>query len=223
MAPTPATGHLQLYTYFRSSCSWRVRIALEWKGIPYESIFVHLLKNEQNDEEYGQVNPMHQVPALVIDGQCLTQSLPIIEYLDDNFPDRPLLPKDPLQRFRVRQICEIIASAIQPMQNLAVLKMVSDYGGNKTDFAAFFIKKGLAAVEAILRETSGTYSVGDDVTMADACLVPQVASAERFNVDLEPYPNIRRICAALSELEPFKKAHAFAQDDCPDELRWSKL
>ena len=126
MASTTATsaGPIKLFTYFRSSCAWRVRIALELKNIRYEPIFVNLLKDEQNKEEFIQLNPMHQVPALLMDNQCLTQSLAIIEYLDEVYPECPLMPKDPLQRFRVRQVSEIVVSGIQPLQNLGCLKKV---------------------------------------------------------------------------------------------------
>jgi len=116
----------KLHTYFRSSASWRVRIALNWKKIEYESVFVNLLKDDQYGPEYASINPLGQVPALVIDDQVLLQSVAIMEYLEEKYPDHPILPKDLIQRARVRQAAEIINSGIQPLQNLTVLKKISD-------------------------------------------------------------------------------------------------
>jgi maleylacetoacetate isomerase len=118
----------KLHTYFRSSCAWRVRIALAWKNVEYESVAVNLLKGEQQDEKFVSVNPLRQVPALLIDGHVLSQSLAIMEYLEEKFPDRPILPKDLIQRARVRQIAEMIGSGIQPLQNLSVINKVLKFG-----------------------------------------------------------------------------------------------
>lgn len=206
-----------LYSYFRSSCSWRVRIALAMKGIAYEYKAVSLLKGEQMQEKYQVLTPMAQVPSLEIDGFVINQSLPIIEYLDETREEPALLPKDPKQRCIVRQISEIINSGIQPLQNLKILKYVGD--DRKLEWGHKFIDEGLAALEKMLKTTAGKYSVGDEVTMADLCLVPQVYNAGRFKVDMSKFPTISRINAALGELDAFIAAHPNKQPDCPDDLK----
>ncbi|XP_068539210.1 maleylacetoacetate isomerase isoform X1 [Anas acuta] len=207
-----------LYGYFRSSCSWRVRIALALKGIAYDQVPVNLLKDggQQLSAEFKAVNPMKQVPALKIDGITLSQSLAIIHYLEDTRPNPRLLPQDPKKRAQVRMISDHIASGIQPLQNLSVLKQM---GEKKTEWAQKCITSGFQALEQVLQQTAGRYCVGDEVSMADLCLVPQVANAERFNVDLGPYPTITRINKALLELEAFKVSHPSRQPDTPAELR----
>ncbi|XP_013084764.2 maleylacetoacetate isomerase-like isoform X1 [Biomphalaria glabrata] len=207
-----------LYSYFRSSASWRVRIALAIKDINYEYKAVHLVKDggQQHSEEYKRLNPMEQVPTLVIDGHTLTQSLPIIEYLEERNPEPPLLPKDSFGRAQVRALSELINSGIQPLQNSTVLEKVGD---GKEEWARSFIVKGFQALETLLKQTSGKYSYGDTVTMADLCLVPQMFAAKRFKVDLEPFPTICRVHDALAELSAFKAADASNQPDTPDELR----
>ncbi|XP_038036461.2 maleylacetoacetate isomerase isoform X1 [Anas platyrhynchos] len=207
-----------LYSYFRSSCSWRVRIALALKGIAYDQVPVNLLKDggQQLSAEFKAVNPMQQVPALKIDGITLSQSLAIIHYLEDTRPNPRLLPQDPKKRAQVRMISDHIASGIQPLQNLSVLKQM---GEKKTEWAQKCITSGFQALEQVLQQTAGRYCVGDEVSMADLCLVPQVANAERFNVDLGPYPTITRINKALLELEAFKVSHPSRQPDTPAELR----
>ncbi|XP_026568150.1 maleylacetoacetate isomerase isoform X3 [Pseudonaja textilis] len=208
-----------LYTYFRSSCSWRVRIALALKGIAYEQVSINLIKDggQQMTSDFQAVNPMQQVPAIKIDGITLSQSLAIIEYLEDSRPLPRLLPQDPKKRAAVRMISNHIASGIQPLQNLAVLQQI---GEKKVDWAQRIISQGFKALEQILQETAGCYCVGDEVTMADLCLVPQVYNAEsRFKVDLTPYPIISRINKALLELEAFQSSHPSRQPDTPPELR----
>ncbi|CAI5764306.1 maleylacetoacetate isomerase isoform X1 [Podarcis lilfordi] len=207
-----------LYTYFRSSCTWRVRIALALKGIAYDSAPVNLVKDggQQMTPEYQAVNPMQQVPALKIDGITLSQSIAIIEYLEETRPKPSLLPQDPKKRALVRMISEHIASGIQPLQNLTVLEQ---FGEKKQDWAKNCISRGFKALEQILHETAGRYCVGDEVTMADLCLVPQVFNAGRFKVDLTPFPTINRINKALLELEAFQTSHPSRQPDTPSELR----
>ncbi|XP_035184261.1 maleylacetoacetate isomerase isoform X1 [Oxyura jamaicensis] len=213
-----AAGKPILYGYFRSSCSWRVRIALALKGIAYDQVPVNLLKDggQQLSPEFKAVNPMQQVPALKIDGITLSQSLAIIHYLEDTRPNPRLLPQDPKKRAQVRMISDHIASGIQPLQNLRILKQM---GERKTEWAQKCIASGFQALEQVLQQTSGRYCVGDEVSMADLCLVPQVANAERFNVDLGPFPTITRINKALLELEAFKVSHPSRQPDTPAELR----
>lgn len=208
-----------LYSYFRSSCSWRVRIALALKGIEYDLVPVNLIKDggQQLASDYRTVNPMLQVPALTIDGITLGQSLAIIQYLDETRPTPRLLPQDPKKRAQVRMISDHIVSGIQPLQNLAVLKQVGEE--KMLSWAQHYITRGFQALEQILQGTAGKYCVEDQVSMADLCLVPQVYNADRFKVDLSPYPTITRINQALLELEAFKQTHPSRQPDTPPEMR----
>nr|XP_060613899.1 maleylacetoacetate isomerase isoform X2 [Anolis sagrei ordinatus] len=207
-----------LYTYFRSSCTWRVRIALALKGIAYDPSPVNLVKDggQQLSPEFQAVNPMKQVPALRIDGITLSQSLAIIEYLEETRPNPRILPQDPKKRAQVRMISEHITSGIQPLQNLSVLQQMGD---KKLDWAQRCISSGFEALERILQETAGRYCVGNEVTMADLCLVPQVYNADRYQVDLTPYHTIRRINKALLELEAFQTSHPSRQPDTPSDLK----
>ncbi|KAG7328300.1 hypothetical protein KOW79_008244 [Hemibagrus wyckioides] len=207
-----------LHGYFRSSCSWRVRIAFALKGIEYDQVPVNLVKDggQQLTDQYKTVNPMQQVPAVTIDGITLSQSLAIIQYIDETRPRPPLIPADLQQRAQVRMISDLIASGIQPLQNLYVLQKV---GEEKLQWAQHFINKGFKALESILKQTSGTYCVGNEISMADICLVPQVYNAERYKVDLDQYPTIKQINQTLMELEAFKVSHPSCQPDTPDDLR----
>lgn len=209
-----------LYSYFRSSCSWRVRIALALKGIDYETVPINLTKDggQQFSAEFQTLNPMKQVPALKIDGITIGQSLAIIEYLEETRPAPPrLLPQDPKKRASVRMISDLIAGGIQPLQNLSVLKQVGPE--NQLPWAQKAISFGFNALEQILQNTAGNFCVGDEVSMADLCLVPQVANAERFKVDLGPFPTISRINKTLLALEAFQVSHPCRQPDTPAELR----
>ncbi|XP_023443177.1 maleylacetoacetate isomerase isoform X1 [Dasypus novemcinctus] len=208
-----------LYSYFRSSCSWRVRIALALKGIDYETIPINLIKDggQQFSAEFQALNPMRQVPALKIDGITIGQSLAIIEYLEETRPTPRLLPQDPKKRASVRMISDLITGGIQPLQNLSVLKQLSQE--NQLTWAQNAICSGFNALEQILQSTAGKYCVEDEVSMADLCLVPQVANAERFKVDLTPYPTISRINKTLLALEAFQLSHPCRQPDTPPELR----
>uniref|UniRef100_A0A6I8PJU1 Maleylacetoacetate isomerase n=1 Tax=Ornithorhynchus anatinus TaxID=9258 RepID=A0A6I8PJU1_ORNAN len=208
-----------LYSYFRSSCSWRVRIALALKGITYETIPVNLIKDggQQFTGEFQAMNPMQQVPALKIDGITISQSLAIIEYLEETRPSPSILPRDPKKRASVRMISNVIAAGIQPLQNLSVLKQVEQE--KQLAWAQQCICQGFKALEQILQGTAGKYCMGDEVSMADLCLVPQVANAERFKVNLAPYPTIKRINEALLNLEAFQVTHPCRQPDTPPELR----
>uniref|UniRef100_A0A8D1E197 Maleylacetoacetate isomerase n=1 Tax=Sus scrofa TaxID=9823 RepID=A0A8D1E197_PIG len=208
-----------LYSYFRSSCSWRVRIALALKNIDYEIVAINLIKDggQQFSKEFQALNPMKQVPALKIDGITLSQSLAIIEYLEETRPTPRLLPQDPKKRAQVRMISDLLASGIQPLQNLSVLNQVGKE--NQLTWAQQVIAPGFNALEQILQSTAGKYCMGDEVSMADLCLVPQVANAERYKVDLSPYPTISRINKSLLALEAFQVSHPSRQPDTPPELR----
>eukprot|EP00794_Sanderia_malayensis_P020373 gene20373-22382_t len=188
-----------LYSYFRSSSSWRVRIALAMKGIDYEYKSVHLVKGEQLADNYKEINPQSLIPTLLIDDHKLTQSMSIIEYLDETRSNVPLLPKDPFKRSQARTLALIIGADIQPLQKVRLLKAV--------------------ALEQSLKETAGKYSIGDEVTLPDLFLVPQVYNANRFKVDMSKFPIISRIELELAKLEAFQKAHPSRQPDYPEELK----
>ncbi|CAG8584341.1 11726_t:CDS:2 [Ambispora leptoticha] len=200
-----------LYSYYRSSCSWRVRTALNLKGIKYETRPVNLLKEEQDIPEYENLNPLKMVPTLIIDGQILTQSVAILEYLEETRPEPALLPKNPIDKAKVRAIVQSIVSDIQPVQNLRVLK----HSGQGSNWGNHWITLGFRAIEKQFKETAGVYCFGDSITLADLCLVPQVYNANRFEVDLTEFPIIRRIEAQLNELQAFRDAHPSNQIDCP--------
>jgi maleylpyruvate isomerase len=212
---------MKLYTYAQSSAAYRVRIALNLKGIKPDYEFVHLLKDggQQHAPTYRALNPQELVPTLEVDGHPLGQSLAIIEYLDETQPNPPLLPPEPLARARVRQIAYAIACDIHPVNNLRVrqyLKSVlglSDEAGSA--WYRHWIELGFKGIEAMLygSQESGPYCHGHKVTLADICLVPQVANARRFNVPLEPFPTIVRIDHALRELPAFIAAAPEKQPD----------
>ncbi|XP_026881288.2 maleylacetoacetate isomerase isoform X2 [Electrophorus electricus] len=207
-----------LHGYFRSSCSWRVRIAFALKGIEYDHVPVNLIKDggQQITDQYKELNPMQQVPTVTIDDITLSQSLAIIQYVDETRPGPRLLPADPKQRAKVRMICDIIASGIQPLQNLYVVQKICT---DKVQWAQHFINRGFVALESILKQTAGKYCVGNEISMADICLVPQVYNAERFKVDIKQFPTIKLLNQTLLELEAFKMSHPSHQPDAPDDLR----
>ncbi|XP_066526204.1 maleylacetoacetate isomerase isoform X4 [Hoplias malabaricus] len=159
---------------------------------------------------------MKQVPAVTIDGITLSQSLAIIQYIDETRPGPRLLPADPKRRAQVRMISDLIASGIQPLQNLYVIQKIE---AEKVQWAQHFINRGFEALEPILKQTAGKYCVGDEISMADICLVPQVYNAQRFKVDINQFPTIKQLNQALMELEAFKVSHPSCQPDTPDDLR----
>ncbi|XP_023683997.1 maleylacetoacetate isomerase isoform X2 [Paramormyrops kingsleyae] len=207
-----------LYGYFRSSCSWRVRTAFALKGIDYDQVPVNLVKDggQQLTEQYKELNPMRQVPTVKIDGVTLSQSLAIIEYIEETRPSPPLLPASPQKRAQVRMICDLIVSGIQPLQNLYLLQKIGD---EKVSWAQHFIIRGFEALEPILKQTAGKFCVGNEISMADVCLVPQVYNAERFKVDMSQFPTIKGLNETLLTLEAFKVSHPSCQPDTPEELR----
>jgi maleylacetoacetate isomerase/maleylpyruvate isomerase len=214
---------MKLYTYFRSSAAYRVRIALNLKGIAYDSIPVHLLQDggQQLLPAYRAVNPSALVPALDDDGAILTQSLAMLEYLDETRPAVPLLPADALGRARVRALALAIACDAHPLTNLRVLKYLKNTLGlsdeAKQEWYRHWMAEGLAAVEALLAQCdpagTGLFCHGDSPTMADCCLVPQVFNAQRFAIDLAPYPRVARIHAHCAGLPAFAAAHPSRQPD----------
>lgn len=216
---TTSLSKVILYSYWRSSCSWRVRIALNLKEMPYEIKAVSLIKagGEHHSNDFRELNPMEQVPAIHIDGHTLVESLSIMHYLEETRPNRPLLPLDVIKRAKVREICEVIVSGIQPLQNLSVLIHVGEE--KKDEWAKHWINRGFRAVEKLLGASAGKYCVGDEVTLADCCLIPQVFNARRFHVDLRPFPIILRIDRELENHPAFVAAHPNNQPDCPPEAR----
>jgi maleylacetoacetate isomerase len=219
MATERAAG-LLLYSYWRSSSAYRVRIALNLKGIEYQQRFVHLVRDggEQHRAEYREINPLGLVPAIVHAERTVVQSMAICEYLEETFTDIPLLPSDPADRARVRSIAQSIASEIQPLNNLGVMNylktgMLQDDAAIK-DWYDHWIARGFNAVESWLSTAdSGLYCHGESPTLADCFLVPQVYNAERFSCDLEPYPHIRRITAQCRSLSTFRQAAPENQAD----------
>lgn len=205
---------MKLYGYWRSSCSYRVRIALALKRVPYENLPVHLRNGGQNDEEYLKKNPLGQVPTLILDDErTLTQSMAILEYLDLKFPDPRLFPREPYRRARVIQLCEMVNAGIQPLQNLRLLTRLDELGVDARTFAREEIGRGLRALEQELRLTAGRFAFGDEVTAADALLVPQMYNARRFGVDLSELPTAVQVDGAASALEAFEAAHPDIQPD----------
>ena len=219
MAPDQP-AELLLYSYWRSSSAYRVRIALNLKGIQYRQKFVHLVRDggEQHKVEYREVNPLGLVPALVCKDQTIVQSMAICEYLEETFTDIPLLPASPAARARVRTIAQSIASEIQPLNNLAVMHylknaMQQDDPAVKAWYT-HWIARGFSALESWLSTPdSGLYCQGDTPTLADCFLVPQVYNAERFSCDMQPFPSIRRITAQCRLLPAFDDAAPENQAD----------
>ena len=213
---------LALYSYWRSSSSYRVRIALELKGLEYQQQALHLLRDggEQNLAAYRKINPLGLVPALVHGDLVVVQSLAICEYLEDLFPLPSLLPRDASGRARVRGIAQSIASEIQPMNNLGVTKYLKEEMGQSeeeiNDWYAHWITRGFSAVERWLESgATGLFCHGDEPGLTDCFLVPQVYNAERFSCDLDSYPNIRRITAQCRGLPAFRAAAPETQPDAP--------
>ncbi|RCH95099.1 Glutathione S-transferase zeta-1 [Rhizopus azygosporus] len=210
-----------LYGYFRSSASYRVRIVLEIKGVEYDQKIVNLLKKEQFSEEYKKVVPTQKVPAFVTkEGRVILQSQAIVDYIDDVYPGPSLYPKDPLDRAYVREICQIIACDIHPLQNLGVLQRVApDNQEEQNAFAKEMITKAFYGLEARLAKVSSKYSFGDTLTMADVFVVPMVYNAMRRDVDMSQFPILSRLYDTVSALPEFKRASPSAQPDCPPELK----
>ncbi|RAK72023.1 maleylacetoacetate isomerase MaiA [Aspergillus fijiensis CBS 313.89] len=228
---------ITLYTYFRSSCSARLRIALYLKSLPYTPVYLNLLDGAQRSPDNLARNPSGTVPTLLIapspgsapaddhiqDTIKITQSLAALEYLDEAFPDTyPLLPRDPAKRALARTLAQIIACDVQPVTNLKVLKRVAPLGVDRAEWSRGVIVDGLRAYETIIKEegVGGAYSVGDEVTVADVCLVPAVWGAERVGVDVAgAFPVVAGVVERLEGLDAVRWAHWARQGDTPADLR----
>ncbi|KAF4707413.1 hypothetical protein FOZ63_002756 [Perkinsus olseni] len=213
---------LKLYTYFRSSAAYRVRIALQYKGLQYESIPVNLVEKEHQTAEYGKINPAMMVPSLVTpEGRVITQSIAIIDYLDSTYPETPrLIPEKGVDRTAALSIALTIACDTHPLQNLSVFQYASEVAGRdvRDQWVTHFIERGLSSVEELVQ--GGGYCVGQRLSIADVCLVPQVYNALRFQVPVEKkFPKIFRIYTSLLELPAVDAADPHRQPDCPLELR----
>lgn len=211
---------MRLYSYFRSSAAYRVRIALNLKGLDYEQVTVNLLKGEDQDPAYRRLNPQGLVPTLVTTGgRVLTQSLAICEYLEEVYPFPPLLPAEAPARARVRALAGLVACEMHPLNNLRVLQYLTGTLGvdeqAKLAWYRHWIAEGFTALEDMLADSpdTGRHCHGDAPTLADVCLLPQMFNAERFQCDLEPYPTLQRIARACAELPAFAKAHPAQQPD----------
>jgi maleylacetoacetate isomerase/maleylpyruvate isomerase len=209
---------MKLYNYFRSSASWRVRIGLALKGLDYGYESIHLAKNEQFAGDFAAQQVSHLVPALVLDdGTWLSQSMAILEYLDETHPEPPLLPRDAVGRAQVRALAQDIACDIHPINNLRVLRHLKHGLGHSQDevdgWYRHWIATGLSIVEQRLAKTAGRFSYGDTPGLADCLLVPQVFNAQRFDCPLDAYPTVLRVNAACLALPAFAGTHP---ETCPD-------
>lgn len=209
-----------LYTYFRSSTAYRLRIALNWKGVAWEGVPVSLVKNEHREAPYLAVNPQGGLPALVEEGKpALVQSMALLDWLEETHPEPPLLPRDPRERAMVRALCQVVASEIHPLTNLRVLKHLrGPHGWSEADAAAWvrhWTAEGLRAFEATLHAHGrhGAYCWGDMVTQAEVCLVPAIFNARRWEVDLAPFPLLTAIADRAAALPAFAAAHPARQPD----------
>lgn len=209
---------MKLYGYFRSSAAFRVRIALNLKGLAAEQAFIHLRRGDQRQPGYLGINPQGLVPALETDGERLIQSLPIVEYLDERYPEPPLLPPDSAGRARVRALAAVVACDIHPLNNLRVLRYLNrQLGHDQNAIESWYnhwIVEGFGAIEGLLADgRTGAFCHGERPGLADIALVPQVVNAERYRLDLSPYPTITRIYATCMKLDAFAAAHPDRQPD----------
>jgi maleylacetoacetate isomerase len=211
---------LVLYGYWRSSSTYRVRLALAAKGLAYETVAVDLLKGEQSRPEHLGRSPTGYVPCLVVDGEPFVESVAIVELLDELYPEPALFPRDPRARAHVRALVEAVNAGTQPLQNRHVMLHVSENKEAQVAWARHFVVRGLAGLEGLLgqneeRGVRGRFAYGDQMTAADAFLVPQLYNARRFGVDLAPYPRALRVEASVLATEAARRAAPEAQPDAP--------
>ena len=217
----PALSMFQLFTYWRSSTAYRVRIAMNLKGLSYEPSYVSIPQMAHRSAEYTALNPQGLVPTLVEDGKVVAQSLAILEFLEEQHPQPPLLPQGSYERAYVRALAQVVACEVHPLNNVRVLKYLEKTLGVAEDarlaWYRHWMADGLAAYEAMLerRQLSGLYSFGDTVSIADVCLVPQIYNARRFACSLEPYPRTTAIASGCETLDAFAKAFPDSQADAP--------
>lgn len=209
---------MKLFDYFRSSAAYRVRIALNLKGLEAEQVSVHLVRGggEHKQAAYLVVNPQGLLPALETDdGTVLAQSLAILEYLEEAYPDPPLLPSSAIARAQVRALCQMVACEIHPLNNLRTMQYLKNELGHDQEtvntWYAHWVRSGFQAIEQMIG--SNGYCFGGQVSLADTCLVPQIFNAHRFKVDLTPYPKVRKVEAVCGALDAFAKAHPAKQPD----------
>lgn len=208
---------MKLYGYWRSTSSYRLRIALALKGLEADQVFVHLVRGEQKSEAYRSLNPQGRVPTLMLDdGTVLTQSPAIIEYLEEAYPSPPLLPTDPIARAKIRAVAAIIGCDIHALHNIGPLNHLRGAFGRSesevADWIATWVKEGLAAVEVLIGNDN-SFCFGPQPGLADVYLVPQLYAARRFEVALEPFPKILKVERLAAEHEAFRRAHPDAQSD----------
>lgn len=217
-------NQIQLYNYFRSSTSYRVRIALNFKKLKYEYIPVHLLNDggEQYRTDFVQLNPQKEVPTMIHNGFVLSQSLPIIEYLDEVFPEKRLFPIKPSAKAIVRQICENINSFLHPVNNLKILQYLEVKHGyqlaEKEAWVQHWSQHGLSATEELVKKYGGDFSFGNEITAADIFITAHLFSAERFKVDLSQFSKLKIISENCLKMPEFYLAHPYRQIDTPKEL-----
>ena len=208
---------MKLYGYFRSSSAWRVRIALAYKNIAFEHAAVHLRHGDQKRPEFAKLSPLSQVPVLeVVQGEkrsFITQSIAILEYLEETHPEPPMLPTDSALRARVRELAELVNSGIQPLQNLRLQEELAARGVDASPVARTFIENGLHALEQLAKSSAGRFLVGNQITFADACLIPQMGAARRYGADVEPFALLRRVERECEPLPYFQAARPEAQPD----------
>lgn len=221
---------LRLYSYFRSSCSYRVRIALHLKGVDFDYVPIHLLEGggQQNSEAYLARNPIGELPTLEVlnaGGEVvatLSQSVAILEYLEETYREPALLPEEPGERAKVRQLVEVVNSSIQPIQNLRVMQRLrSQFELDRPatlEWSKHWIERGFVGLEKILKGTAGVHAFGDQLSLADVVIVPQEYNARRFGVEMSNFPTIQRICATANQLTAFVKAAPDQQPDTPADL-----
>jgi maleylacetoacetate isomerase len=210
---------MKLYNYFRSSASYRVRIAANLKGVAYDYASINLTHGESRTPAYEALNPQGRIPALEVDGRVLTQSLAICEYLEETHPNPPLLPRDPVGRARVRALALAVACEIHPISGgraqSYIGKVLGASEAQRADWPRHWMTEGLEAIEAMLASSTetGRFCHGDTPTLADVFIVPQVYNAERSGVDMALFPTIRRICEECGKLDAFERARPERQPD----------